>query len=79
MRLGYERIVKDKRITIEIDDSDDPRMTLKFLGCHDKLCFKASDNALHSEIKNMPVEQDDIQYIVDMVHQAFQEACNSRF
>ena len=30
LTLGYERIVKDKRITIDFDDSDDPWVTLKF-------------------------------------------------
>ena len=27
MRLGYERIVKDKRILITVEDSDDPWVT----------------------------------------------------
>ena len=79
LSLGYERIIKDKRFSIEVENSDDPLVTLIFQGCLDKLCFKASDIVLHSEIKNMPVGQDDIQYIFDMIHQAYQEACNSRF
>lgn len=29
MRLGYERIVKDKKIQISLEESDDPWVTLK--------------------------------------------------
>lgn len=32
MRLGYERIVKDKRILISVDESDDPCVTLEVQG-----------------------------------------------
>ena len=32
LSLGYERIVKDRRITIEVEESDDPWVTLKFQG-----------------------------------------------
>ena len=79
LSLGYERIVKDKRITIAVDDSDEPWVTLKFEGSPEVLRFKASDEVLNSDIKKMPVEQSDIQYIVDTVHKAYQEVCNSRF
>ncbi len=30
--LGYQRIVNDKRITIDVYDSGDPWVTLKFQG-----------------------------------------------
>ena len=43
--LGYERIVKDKRITIQVDDSDDPWVTLKFQGRPEVIRFKASVDA----------------------------------
>ena len=40
--LGYERIINDKRISIEVDDSDDPWVTLKFQGCPEVVRLKAS-------------------------------------
>lgn len=43
MRLGYERIVKDKRILITVEESDDPVVTLKVQGCED-IRFRASDD-----------------------------------
>ena len=79
LSLGYERIVKDKRITIHVDDSDEPWVTLKFEGSPEVLRFKASDEVLNSDIKNMPVEQSDIQYIVETVHKAYQEVSISSF
>ena len=42
MRLGYERIVNDKRIQISVEESDDPVVTLKVQG-HDDIRFKASN------------------------------------
>lgn len=45
LSLGYERIVKDRRITIEVDDSDDPWVTLKFLDCPEIIRIKASGDA----------------------------------
>jgi hypothetical protein len=79
LSLGYERIVNDKRITIQVDDSNDPWVSLKFEGSLDVLRFKASDDVLNGEIKNMPVEQSDIQFIVETVHKAYQEVCNKKF
>lgn len=79
LSLGYERIVKDKRITINVDESDDPWVILKYQGSPEVLRFKASDDVLNSEIKNVPVEQSDIQLIVETVHNAYKKVCNSRF
>ena len=79
LSLGYGRIIKDKRITILVDDSDELWVTLKFQGCPEVLRFKDSDEVLNSDIKKMPVEQSDIQYIVETVHKAYQEVSNSRF
>ena len=45
LSLGYERIVKDKRITIQVDDSDDPWVTLKFQGRPEVIRIKASCEA----------------------------------
>ena len=41
LSLGYERIVKDKRITIVVEESDDPWVTLKFQGCPDEVRIRA--------------------------------------
>ena len=32
LSLGYERIINDKRTTIQVDDSDDPWVTFKASG-----------------------------------------------
>ena len=45
LNLGYQCIVKDKRITIEVDEADDPWVTLKFQGYPDMVRFKASGDA----------------------------------
>lgn len=74
LSLGYERIVKDKRITLEIDEADDPWMTLKIQGHPDLVCFKASGDANGVELNNIPVEQAEIKTIVDAVHQAYIDA-----
>lgn len=75
MQLGYERIVKDKRITIEVEDSDDPCVSLTFLDDPEAVRFKAS------EINDSFVSQakPEIRIIMEVVHQAYQDACNSRF
>ena len=79
LSLGYERIVKDKRITIEVDDSDDPWVALKFQGCPEVVRFKASGEADAAFVKKIPAMQDEIDYIIDAVHQAFIEANKAFF
>lgn len=74
LSLGYERIVKDKRISIEVDDSDDPWVTLKIQGCPGVIRFKSSDSSNVSNLKDMPAMQDDIKIIADAVRQAYIEA-----
>ena len=74
LSLGYERIVKDKRITIEVDDADDPWVTLKIQGHPDVVRFKASGDANEMELNNIPSMQEYIKVIVDAVHQAYDEA-----
>ena len=75
LSLGYERIIKDKRITIDVDDSDDPWVKLKFQGIPEVIQFKAS------EINDTFVSQakPEVRIVMEAVHQAFLEACNSRF
>lgn len=74
LSLGYERIVKDKRITIAVDDSDDPRVTLKFQGCSEVFRFKASGEADAALSEKIPAMKDEVNSIFDSVHQAYLEA-----
>ncbi len=76
MRLGYERIVRDKRISIEIEESDDPWVTLKIEGCPEIVRFKASDPSNGLDLKDIPAMQDEIMYIADATHQAYIESTN---
>ena len=52
LSLGYERIVKDKRITIQVDDSGDPWVTLKFQGRPEIIRIKASGEANAALVRN---------------------------
>ena len=79
LSLGYERIVKDKRITIEVDEADDPWVNLKIQGHPNVVRFKASGDANGVELNNIPAMQEDIKQIVDAVHQAYIEATNNLF
>ena len=76
LSLGYERIVKDKRITIHVDDSDDPWVTLKFLGCPEVVRFKDSGETV---VENTPAMQDEINSIIGSVHQAYIQATTNPF
>lgn len=79
LSLGYKRIVKDKRITIHVDDSDDPWVTLKFQGYPEVVRFKASFEADVVKTEVVTEMQSEVYDIIDAVHLAYQEACNSRF
>ena len=79
LSLGYERIVKDKRITIVVDDSDAPYVTLKFQGCPEVVRFKASGEYDAVKILVVPEMQNEVKVIIDAVYQAYEEACNSKF
>jgi len=79
LSLGYERIVKDKRITIAVDDSDDPWVTLKFQGCPEIVKFKASGGADASLSNNTPAMQGEIIRIADAAHQAYIQATTNPF
>lgn len=73
LSLGYERIVKDKRITIDVDDSDDPWVTLKFQGCPEVVRFKASGEGNAAVVENTHAIQNKICIIKDKVFQAYLE------
>ena len=79
INLGYQRIVKDKRITIEVDEADDPWVTLKLQGHPDVVSFKASGDVNELELNNIPDMQEDIKNIIDAVHQAYIQATINPF
>jgi hypothetical protein len=79
LSLGYERIVKDKRITIQVDDSDDPWVTLKFQGRPEVIRIKASGEADAAYPADTSELRDDIKEISDAVHQAYIQATTSPF
>ena len=79
LSLGYEWIVKDKRITIQVDDSDDPWVTLKFQGRPEVIRIKASGEADAALAADASELRDDIKVIADAVHQAYVESCNRPF
>ena len=79
LSLGYERIVKDKRITIQVDDSDDLWVTLKIQGSSEVIRFKASGEADSDLVENNPALQDEINIIADAVHQAYIQATTNPF
>ncbi len=78
MRLGCERIVKDKRIQISVEESDDPVVTLKFQNRED-IRFKASDNVDYVDMKVFPEIQDEMKIIIGAVCHAYEKACGSLF
>lgn len=73
MRLGYERIVKNKRILISVEDSDDPWVTLKIDGSGE-IRIKASERPEEVEYSVIPEIRDEIMQISDAVHQAYIES-----
>ena len=78
MRLGYERIVKDKRIQISVEDSDDPWVTIKIDGSED-IRFKASKEFEKVECLKNPELRDEIRRISDAVHHAYLESIREPF
>lgn len=70
MRLGYERIVKDKRISISVEETEDPRVTLTVQGFGD-FRFKASDKGDGVDTVTLSEVPDDVTMIIDSVHQAY--------
>ena len=79
LSLGYQRIVNDKRITIEVEETEDPWVTLKIQGHPDVVRFKASDDANEVELNNIPAMQENIKNIVEAVHQAYMQATTNPF
>lgn len=79
LSLGYERIVNDKRITIHVDDSDDPWVTLKFQGRPEVIRIKASGEENATLTTEKPELGEEIKEIVDAVQQAYINATTTPF
>ena len=79
LSLGYERIVKDKRITIDVEDSHDPWVSLKIQGYPEVIKIKASDTSNKVKLEEVPLMQDVINHIADAVHQAYIKATTNIF
>lgn len=77
MRLGYKRIIKDKRIMISVEECNDPCVTLKVEG-HDDFRFKAScGSAIVQEA--FPEMREDVVEIMNAVYQAYVDANTKYF
>lgn len=79
LSLGYERLIKDKRISINVDDSDDPWVALKIQGYPEVVRFKASCEADAVKIDMASEFQKEIKAIFDAVHQAYIQATTKLF
>ena len=83
LNLGYQRIVKDKRINISIDDkkyADDVMMFISIDGFSEPICYKASEGLSQNAMDCLDENgYDDIKTIVDAVHQAYVYASSCRF
>lgn len=80
IKLGYDCIVNDKRISIKIDDTTtDPVVTLTSEASRQSVSFKASENAdvVYAKMqKSMGIlaKEQVLKGIMDAVHQAYTEA-----
>ena len=76
MRLGYERIVKDKRVDIMVEDGEELWVVVKMQDYPDVIRIKASDT---TAIIKAPAMQEEINNIADAVHQAYIQAITNPF
>lgn len=83
LNLGYQRIVNDKRININIDDklySDDVMVSISIDGCSKSICYKASEGPSQDDMDCLDENgYDYIKIIVDAVHQAYINVINNPF
>ena len=83
LNLGYQRIVNDKRINISIDDKPDPDdvlISIAVVGFSSLICYKASEGLNQNDIDCINENgYDDIEIIVDAVHQAYIQAITKSF
>ena len=78
LTLGYERIVKDKRYNIIVDDNaDEPKITIKDQDGCVKVSFKVSEvEGINENIKYVDEIDQYLCVIIKAVHQAYVEATN---
>lgn len=78
LKLGYQRIVNDKRINISIDEkqySDDVMVSISIDGYSSPICYMASKGLGKNDLDCLDEEDyEDIKIIVEAVHQANIEA-----
>ena len=82
LNLGYQRIVNDKRINISIDDKqypDDVMVSISIDGFSRPICYKASEGLSQSDLNCVIEGNEDVKRVIEAVHQAYNEACNSLF
>ena len=83
LSLGYQRIVNDKRININIDDKrypDDVMVSISVDGFSKPICYKASEGLSQDDMDCFDDNgYDDIKMIVNAVHQAYIEATSNQF
>ncbi len=83
LNLGYQRLVKDKRINITIDDrqySDDVMISITLDSLSKTICFKASEGLSQNDMECLGENGcEDIKIIVDAVHQAYIQATINSF
>ena len=83
LNLGYQRIVTDKRINISIDDKqypDDVMISISVDGFSSPICYKASEGLSQNDMDCLDDNgYDDINNIVDAVHQAYIQATINPF
>ena len=83
LTLGYQRIVKDKRINISIDDKkypDDAMVSIFIDGFFSPICYKASEGLGQNDMDCLDENGcDDIKVIIEAVNHAYVEANSSKF
>ena len=83
LNLGYQRIVKDKRINISIDEKlcpDDVMMSISIDGFSRPICYMASEGLSQNDMDCLDENGcEDVKIIVDAVYQAYIQATTSPF
>ena len=70
MRLGYERIVKNKKLLISVEESEEPIVTLIMDGSKN-IRFYASETPFEMESLYKSEICDEIKQIREAIHQAY--------
>ena len=83
LNLGYQRIVNYKRINISIDDKlypDDVLISISIDGLSASICYMASEGLSQNDMDCLDENgYDDINVIVDAVHQAYIDSIREQF